>query len=118
MRAATAIVGAIAISSLLIALAFVLSGGGHSDRTVVTKTVTERVEPQVGGPTQCDGGEVTVENVSCEVGEQVHRQYEEGGRGQFIAEDRTNKETITMSCEEAAPVTCSGPGGATVYFAP
>ena len=40
MRAATAIVGAIAVSSILIALAFLLSSGGDSGGAQVTRTVT------------------------------------------------------------------------------
>lgn len=134
MRAATAIVGAIAVSSVLIALAFVLSAGDDSGQAETTRTVTERVEAakpkaegstpseaalaQVGGPTPCGGGEFTVEGVSCEVGAEIHTHYSEGGRGELIAEDQEAGETITMSCEETAPVTCSGPGGARVYFAP
>jgi len=131
MRAATAIVGSIATASVLIALAFILSDSGSSPATV-TKTVTEIVRApqekaeapageetggtQVGGPTICSGGEFTVENVSCEVGAQVRAQYEEGGRGELFAEDKGADETITMSCGGSSPVTCTGPGGAKVYF--
>ena len=60
MRAATAIVGAIAVSSILIALAFILSGGNGSSDVARTKTVTKFQEaakpvtkelssPQAGG---------------------------------------------------------------------
>jgi hypothetical protein len=134
MRAATLIVGAIAASSVLIALAFLLSSNDSSGATARVRTVTEFQEatkakaeepsareagaPAVGGPTECSGGELSVENVSCEVGEEVHRQYEEGNRGEFIAEDREANETITMSCEVSTPVICTGPVGATVYFEP
>src|SRR5664279_1933954 len=118
MRAATAIVGAIAASSILIALAFILPGGGNSGVEAVTRTVTEGVEatksnPEseeparaqepsvapVGGLTECNGGEYNVEDVSCEVGEEIHRQYKEGARGGLIAEDKEAGETITMTCE-------------------
>jgi hypothetical protein len=134
MRAATAIVGAIAAASILIALAFILSGGGGSGGEVVTRTVVKKVEapepasaveepgpqeagiPQFGGPTNCNGGEFGVENVSCEVGEQIIEGYEEGGRGELFAEDNQAGETITMTCGGAAPVECKGPGGAKVYF--
>lgn len=132
MRAATAIVGAIAAASILIALAFILSGGG-SGKSVVTRTVTEKAQAreegpkeeavapereasQYGGPQRCGSGELTVENVSCEVGEQIHEAYEEGGRGELLAEDQGTGETITMSCGGSAPVECRGPGGAKVYF--
>lgn len=132
MRAATAIVGAIAAASILIALAFLLSSGGSSGGAGTTKTVTERVEASsselgqgsgtaetapthVGGPTPCNGGEFTVEGTSCEVGTKIHDQYAEGSRGELVVVGA--EETITMSCEGAAPVICSGPGGAKVYFA-
>jgi hypothetical protein len=135
MRAATAIVGAIAVSSILIALAFLLSGG-DSGQAQATRTVTEVVEASkpkraasgaaagesgaahVGGPVECDGGELNVENVSCEVGEQVHKQYAAGARGELIAIDRELNETITMTCGQPTPVICTGPGGAKVYFEP
>ncbi len=137
MRAATAIVGAIAAASVLIALAFIFSEGSGSGGTVTTKTVVEVVKPPAqevqasaggesagqnetgvthfGGPTKCNK-ELSVENVSCEVGTQIHEEYVEGGRGELFAEDKVANETITMSCQESAPVECSGPGGAKVYF--
>jgi hypothetical protein len=133
LRAATVIIAAIAASSILIALSLIVTGGGDSKGSTVTRTVTEEVvaaapkkkpgettgqetsTPQVGGPTPCAGSEVTVEDVSCEIGTQVHAQYEEGGRGELLAEDTS--ETITMTCDEAtSPITCTGPGGAVVYF--
>lgn len=136
MRAATAIVGAIAAASILIALSFILSGGGTSDHTAATKTVIEIVHapsPQgevaeaevgpeeseapatsFGGPAQCNGGEFTVENVSCEVGAQIHERHAEGEEGSLLAQ--TPAETITMTCSGAGPVECKGPGGARVYF--
>lgn len=134
MRAATAIVGAIAISSILIALAFILSGGNNSNGAGA-KTVTkfreaarpETEEPSspvahgdaAGGPTQCGDGEYTVEHVSCEVGAEIHREYAQGGREGLVAEDRQSGESISVSCDEGTtPVTCEGPGGARVYFAP
>jgi hypothetical protein len=135
MRAATAIVGAIAVASILIALAFILSGGGSSGQTAVTKTVVERVEApaegagsqeggavesggQFGGPTQC-GKELSVENTTCEIGEQIHDDYVGGRRGDLFVKDRETGKTITMLCgEEAAPVTCTSEEGAVVYFEP
>lgn len=131
MRASTVIVGAIAAASILIALSLIASGGG-SERQVVTKKVIETVEASprptaeeltpprsgggggVAGPTNCGGGAIGVENVSCEIGEQIHEGYEEGGRGELFAQDAG--ETITMSCSGAAPVECKGPGAARVYF--
>jgi hypothetical protein len=125
MRAATVIVGAIAASSILIALAFILSDGDTSEQAGRTKTVTEFQEAApdtgaatAGGPQPCGAGEVTVENVSCAIGEEIHSQYQEGGRGELVAIDEDIGETVIMSCEVSAPVVCTGPGGATVYFAP
>jgi hypothetical protein len=133
LKAATLIVASIAASSILIALAFVLSGSSDSKGSTVARTVTEKVvvpapqkeeseisageggTSQVGGPTPCAGGELTVEDVSCEIGAQVHAQFEEGGRGELLAEDAN--ETLTMTCDEGTtPITCTGPGGAKVYF--
>lgn len=131
MRAATVIVGAIAAASIFIALAFILSGGGASSRATVTRTVVEMVEApaaaeepegqnaapaHVGGPSQCNGGEVNVEGTSCEIGVLIHSQWLEGARGDLTAVGV--HETISMTCTEAAPVECKGPGGAVVYFAP
>jgi hypothetical protein len=137
MRAATAIVGAIAVASILIALSFILSGGSSSPK-VATRTVTEIVqapspksetageqgatEPEgseaetthFGGPAQCNGGEFTVENVSCEIGAQIRERHAEGESGSLLAQ--TPSETISMTCAGTAPVECKGPGGARVYF--
>jgi hypothetical protein len=138
MRAATAIVGAIAVASILIALSFVVSDGSSSPKAA-TKTVTEFVqaptpkneaaadeegatEPEeseaakthFGGPAACNGGEFTVENVSCEIGAQIQERHEEGESGSLLAQ--TPSETISMTCAGTAPVECKGPGGARVYF--
>jgi hypothetical protein len=133
MRAATAIVGAIAAASVLIALSLIVSGGS-SGQTVVTKRVVETVEaPAVreetsepgaaeendaarfGGPAQCSN-DVSVENVSCEVGEQVHLDYEKGHRGDFFPEE--DGKTIEMICTGESPVECTDAEGAVVYFGP
>jgi hypothetical protein len=125
MRAATVIVGAIAAASILIALAFILSGGGSSKS--VTTTVTEKIveDPaetegggvaQSAGPTKCDT-ELSVENVSCEVGEEVLSDYEEGHRGLFFPKDAATGETLEMNCREPTPVICKAvEGPATVIF--
>ena len=134
MRAATAIVGAIAVSSVLIALAFILSGSKNNE-AAQTKTVTkfqkaakpeaEEASPAeagnstAGGPTQCSGGEFTVEGVSCKVGAEIYRQYAQGSRKKLVAEDPQNGESIPVTCDEGtAPVTCESTGGARIYFAP
>jgi hypothetical protein len=140
MRAATPIVGAIAIASILIALSLIVSDGSSSPKAA-TKTVTEVVrvaapkgEPaeseavgaeaetegseattHFGGPAGCNGGEFTVENVSCEIGAQIHERHAAGESGSLLAQ--TPSETISMTCAGTAPVECKGPGGARVYFA-
>jgi hypothetical protein len=126
MRAATVIVGAIAAASILIALAFIVSGGGSSK--AVTTTVTEKVVEvpeeskgrggvaQSAGPTKCDK-ELSVESVSCEVGEQVLSAYEEGQRGLFLPKDAATGEILELNCGEPTPVICKAvEGPATVIF--
>lgn len=132
MRAATVIVGAIAAASIFIALAFILSGGG-SGSTTVTTTVEARApvkeaeakapaeggagDTQLGGPSPCGGGEFTVENTSCAIGEQIHADYEGGDRGDLIAKDGETGATLTFSCkDETEPITCTGEGGGVIYF--
>ncbi|HJZ38503.1 MAG TPA: hypothetical protein VJ204_19690 [Solirubrobacterales bacterium] len=126
MRAATVIVGAIAAASILIALAFIISGGDSSK--AVTTTVTEKVVEvpnrtegggeiaQSAGPTRCDK-KLSVEGVSCEVGEQVLSAYEEGHRGLFFPMDTATGETLELNCGEPTPVICKAvEGPATVIF--
>ncbi len=129
MRAATAIVGAIAVASILIAVSLIVSGGGDSGQTVVTKTVVEEIKPpeiedeagadaEVGGPTPC-GTKLSVENTSCEVGEQIHADYAKGRRGELFAKDKDTGGTIAVLCEgETSPITCKGEEGVVVYFEP
>jgi hypothetical protein len=128
MRAATVIVGAIAAASILIALAFIVSGGNSSK--AVTTTVTERIVEvpgkadggeggevaQSAGPTKCDK-ELSVESVSCEVGEEVLSDYEAGHRGLFFPTDGATGETLELNCGEPTPVICKAvEGPATVIF--
>jgi hypothetical protein len=136
MRAATAIVGAIAAASVLIALAFILSGG-NSGQAAPTKTVIEKIveappseestqeehasgeggTAQLGGPTEC-GKELSVENTNCGLGEEVHTEYTEGHRGDFLPKDPESGQIIEFVCEDASePVTCRNEAtGAVVYF--
>ena len=118
MRAATLIVGAIAAASILIALAFVLSGGSSSS-TVRTTTVIDEVEAKApveretaggeggsrdfGGLQEC-GRELTVENLSCEIGEEVHGEYEQGQRESFRPEDPETGERLKFTCGAPTPV--------------
>src|ERR1700761_303978 len=103
MRAATPIVGAIAVASILIALSLIVSDDSSGPQAA-TKTVTEVVRvpapqreaaaseqggetepvesseasaPQFGGPAECNGGEFAVEDVSCEIGAQIRERHEE-----------------------------------------
>ncbi len=134
MRAATVIVGAIAASSILIALAFILSSGGSGagPTTTIERVVEAPEEPgksegaaqevarggnaPYGGPKQCGGGEYTVEGTSCPIGAQIHEDYEDGRRGELFAEDETGA-TLTFFCkDETEPITCTGEEGEVVYF--
>ena len=138
MRSATAIVGAIAISSCLIALALVLTSGNRG-----THTVTMAAAPQparvadkpttgkpsasgtptgspVAGPVQCSV-EVTVEGVSCYLGKAVLAAFESGGSkpGTLTATDPQSGESVNFECAGAAPTECLDPGGeGRVYLAP
>jgi hypothetical protein len=125
MRAATVIVGAVAVASVLIAISLIVSGGGGSGQTVVTKTVIEEVKQpapertaQFGGPTPCGAAEFTVENTNCGVGEQIHTDYEDGRRGELFAKDGETGQTLAFLCEDKTePITCTNEEtGAVVYF--
>ena len=71
---------------------------------------------QSAGPTKCDK-ELSVESVSCEVGEQVLSAYEEGHRGLFFPMDTATGETLELNCGEPTPVICKAvEGPATVIF--
>jgi hypothetical protein len=134
MRAATVIVGATAFSSCLIALAFLLSGNGSSGQGAQPARSQARqqapqaggsggsgeVETAAGGLQQCGSGEasISVEGVSCTVGEEIHRTYLHGSHGTLAATDPDTGESITVKCGGTAPVICTGAGGVNVYFAP
>lgn len=128
MRAATMIVGAIAAASIMIALAFILSDGGANEggtTTVLRRIVVAPGHAEgrsgdgtagIGGPRQCGGG-YTVENTSCQVGEQVHTEYETGHPGDIFVKDEETRATLTFVCKsETAPITCTGEEGEVVYF--
>jgi hypothetical protein len=129
MRAATAIVGAIAAASIMIALAFILADGGANEggrtttvlRRVVVAPPTEEgsggAAAGIGGPKQCGGGEYTVEGTSCAIGAQIHEDYEGGHRGDFFVKDAETGATLTFLCkDETEPITCTGEEGGVVYF--
>lgn len=136
MRAATVIVGATAFSSCLIALAFLLSGNSgsseqeaqsaqsppqhHAAATGSSDTSVEAETAPVGALRQCGSGEasVSVEGVSCAVGEEIHRAYQNGSRETLAANDPETGKSITVKCTGTAPVICTGAGGVNVYFAP
>lgn len=131
MRAATVIVGAIAISSCLIALALIVSGGSDGSEPVVTSpgqgaqqheessgsTSTGSGSSAVSTPTQCNV-EVTVEGASCFLGKDVLAAYKEGSRGQITVVDSESGEEVTLTCGGTAPTICRGGGGVTVYLPP
>jgi hypothetical protein len=119
MRAATVIVGAIAAASILIALAFIVSGGSSGQSTPTKTVVVESLPseesaheepapgeagPQFGGPDKC-GKEYAVENVSCGLGAAVHSKYE-GGSRQFQVKDPESGGYLEFRCGEPTPVIC------------
>jgi hypothetical protein len=123
VRAATAIVGAIAVASILVALALILPRGGSSGRSsaspVEAANPPKAVAAPAGGLTQCGGDAFSVEGVSCAVGAEIHDAYVEGERGALEGTDPSSGETTTVTCDEGTtPVTCTGPGGLAIYFAP
>jgi hypothetical protein len=133
MRTATLIVGAIAVTSILIALAFILSPGGGTSpgkTTTVIHRIVEAPEPaseetgavedrggtRSGVLKPCGGGEYAVEGTSCAIGAQVHEDYEGGDRGDLLAEGEAGA-TLTFSCkDDTVPITCTGEEGGVVYF--
>lgn len=134
MRAATAIVGATAISSCLIALAFLLSGDSGSSHEAKstrspaprqgteapsTDTTAEAGTVPAGELRQCGSGEasISVEGTSCGFGENIQRAYQEGSRGALTETDPETGKTITVTCTGTAPVICTGEGGVNIYFA-
>jgi hypothetical protein len=133
MRAATAIVGAIAVSSCLIALAFLLSGNsGSSHGTKSTRspaprqateapsanTTVEAGTAPAGELRQCGSGEasISVEGTSCGLGEKIQQAYQGGSREAITGADPETGQTITVTCGGTAPVICTGEGGVSIYF--
>jgi len=117
MRAATLIVGAIAAASILVALAFILTPGGSTGggTTTVVRTTVEAPR-RSGGLEEC-GKEFSVENTSCEVGEEVRSKFEDNHLGLLIVEDPDSGEYLEFNCGEPTPVICKQAGGsATVSF--
>lgn len=133
MRAATAIVGATAVSSCLIALAFLLSSNGGSSKSekpapsaaprtteaTSSQTPSEAGRALAGELRQCGSGEasISVEGTSCEFGEEIQQAYKSGSSETLAATDPESGETITVTCTGTAPVICTGAGGVSVYFA-
>lgn len=127
MRAATVIVGAIAVSSCLIALSLVLTSGSDSSTQPVPppaqKETTQAsagsgasASPPASGPVQCNV-EVTVEGASCLLGKSVLAAFESAGAGAVTAVDPQSNEEVTLECGGTAPTICSS-DGVTVYLAP
>jgi hypothetical protein len=130
MRAATVIVGAIAVSSCLIALALVLTSGNdsattssfrHRTKDQATKTReagdgTAKTAP-ASGPVECNV-EVTVEGGSCFLGKTVLAAYEESGSATLTAVDPESGEEVSFECSGTAPTVCTSRTGVNVYLAP
>lgn len=127
MRAATVIVGAIAVSSCLIALALVLTSGNSStptssaDQPIRKQTTKATTAGGAGastpGPVQCNV-EVTVEGGSCFLGKNVLAAYEETGSASLTALDPESGEEVSFDCSGTAPTVCTSRNGVSVYLAP
>lgn len=130
VRAATVIVGAIAFSSCLIALAFLLSGDeGSPGRQARAADPSTHTEPKptptgasapAGQPVECsdDEGSFSVVGVSCEVGASVDGEYRQGARGTIVVTDAASGEALLFDCGGTAPTICTADGGLSVYLAP
>jgi hypothetical protein len=130
MRAATVIVGAIAVSSCLIALALVLtSGNGNTTDSSVRQPSHARTtkakatggaatsSAPATGPVQCSV-EVTVEQGSCFLGKNVLAAYGETGSATVTALDPETGEEVRFRCSGTAPTVCTSSIGVSVYLAP
>jgi hypothetical protein len=126
MRAATVIVGAIAASSCLIALALVLtSGSDNSNQARVQSKLSRRQaagsvtsEPAgPSGPVECNV-EVTVEGGSCFLGKSLLAAYADKGGSSVTAVDSQSGEEVSFQCSGTAPTICESHNGITVYLAP
>ncbi|MGN6202033.1 MAG: hypothetical protein ACTHNY_06470 [Solirubrobacterales bacterium] len=129
MRAATVIVGAIAVSSCLIALSLVLTSGSDSitssarqpsrpDAAKPKAGDTVRTSPAAAsGPVQCNV-EVTVEGGSCFLGKNVLAAYDESGAATVTALDPQSGEEVSFDCAGTAPAICTSHSGVRVYLAP
>lgn len=124
MRAATVIVGATAVSSCLIALAFLLSGnsqsspqgGGQASEQEARSTAQTAATPATR-VTNCSK-EFTVRGVSCEVGASLLSEYQPGSEEAVVVMDAEKEESLTFSCVGTAPTICTDEDGASVYLAP
>jgi hypothetical protein len=127
MRAATVIVGAIAVSSCLIALALLLTkdNGNSQQSSVRASAQGEKASsepattssPSASGPVQCNV-EVTVEGGSCFLGKAVLAAYEETGSAALTAVDPESDEELEFECNGTAPTICGSANGVVVYLAP
>jgi hypothetical protein len=127
MRAATVIVGAIAVSSCLIALALVLtkdngkpqetSARPPAQREKASSVPTGTSSPPASGPVQCNV-EVTVEGGSCFLGKNVLAAFKETGSATLTAVDPESGEELEFECSGTAPTICGSANGIVVYLAP
>jgi hypothetical protein len=130
VRAATVIVGALAVSSCLIALVLVLtSGNGNTNSSSARKPIrtnTAKAKAAGGassssasasGPVQCNV-EVTVEGGSCFLGKNVLAAYENTGNASVTALDPESGEEVSFECSGTAPTVCASRNGVSVYLAP
>jgi hypothetical protein len=129
VRAATLIVGAIAVASCLIAAALVLSNRDSGPRRLVVHErpmaaearIEERFQQeaevaQSGTPTVCNDQVSAGPNTSCGLGLNVWKAYRSTGGSEISAVSPVNGSTYRFHCAGTAPTICSGSRGATVYI--
>jgi hypothetical protein len=130
MRAATVIVGAIAVSSCLIALALILTKDSGISTQTAARPPAQKERAQVdsgnaeaassasAGPIQCNV-EVTIDGASCFLGKNVLAAYVEADGGASVtASDPESGEAVLFNCNDTAPTICTSRGGITAYLTP
>lgn len=138
------IVGAIAVSSCLIAISLLLTSGGDSGQPAATGAkkakagakasadateggadateggaeATEGSAGATAGPTECSV-EATVEGASCLLGAAALEAYDAAGEGggSLVVVDPDSGKELTLECSGSGPTICSGKGGVTIYLA-
>jgi hypothetical protein len=87
-------------------------GGGSATGATTTTTPNTAASKQTGN---CGGGIVTNSNTTCDFARNVAAEYgKQSGAGTVSAYSPATGKTISMSCEGASPVVCTGGDNARV----